>query len=177
MPLYTLGDDSPQDDGVIFVAPNAAVIGKVHLGIDTSVWWSATIRGDTELISVGPETNVQDGAVLHADPGQPTTLGRGVTVGHGATLHGCTVGDYALIGIGATVLNGARIGPRCVIGAHALVPEKAEIPEGSLVLGVPAKVKKALSEEQQAQLEWSARHYVENARRYASGLQPLPAAP
>lgn len=173
MPLYALGEERPTDDGVLFVAPNAAVIGKVHLGENTSVWWSATVRGDTELITLGPDTNVQDNAVIHADPGMPTTLGRGVTVGHGATLHGCTVGDYALIGIGATVLNGARIGARCVIGAHAFVPENTEIPEGSLVLGMPAKVKRSLSDKQQRHLELSAEHYVENARRYAQGLKPL----
>lgn len=173
MTMYALGELVPVNEGVLFIADNAAVIGKVHLARDTSVWFSATIRGDTEEIVIGEGSNVQDGAVIHADPGKPTTVGRGVTVGHGATLHGCTVGDYALIGIGSTVLNGAVIGARSVIGAHALVPEGMEIPDGSLVMGVPGKVKKELSEDQRKYLEFSAQHYVENAKRYAAGLKPL----
>lgn len=173
MSIYQLGDLVPVDEGVLFVAENASVIGKVHLAKDTSVWFAATIRGDTEDIVIGEGSNVQDGAVIHADPGKPTTVGKGVTVGHGATLHGCTVGDYALIGIGSTVLNGAVVGARSVIGAHAMVPEGMEIPEGSLVMGVPGKVKRELSSEQRQYLEFSAQHYVENAKRYAAGLKRI----
>ncbi|GGJ93746.1 gamma carbonic anhydrase family protein [Pseudomonas matsuisoli] len=153
-----------------WVAPSADVIGKVRLDEGSSVWFGAVIRGDNELIHIGKDSNVQDGAVLHTDMGIPLTLGTGVTVGHQAMLHGCEVGDYSLVGIHAVVLNGAKIGKYCVIGANALVAEGKVIPDGSLVVGSPARVMRELTEEQRRGLEASAAHYVENARRYAQGL-------
>ena len=155
-----------------FVAPNATVIGSVVLDDLSSVWFNAVIRGDNEPIVIGPESNIQDGSVLHTDPGKPLTLGRGVTVGHKAMIHGCEIGDYSLIGINAVVLNGAKIGRHCLIGANALVPEGMEIPDGSLVLGSPARIKRELTETQRKELELSARHYVENASRYKQHLVP-----
>lgn len=146
------------------------MIGKVRLDEGASVWFGAVLRGDNELIHIGPDSNVQDGAVLHTDPGSPLTLGRGVTVGHQAMLHGCEIGDGSLIGIHAVVLNGARIGRNCLVGANALVTENAVIPDGSLVLGSPAKVVRTLSDAQQAQLAANAQVYVANARRYLEEL-------
>ena len=153
-----------------FIAPNATVIGSVLLDDQSSVWFNAVLRGDNDLITVGPESNIQDGAVLHTDPGIRLTLGRGVTVGHKAMLHGCEVGDYSLIGINAVVLNGARIGKHCLIGANALIPEGMEVPDGSLVVGSPGSIKRELSDEHRKHLELSARHYVENAARYREHL-------
>lgn len=173
MSVYELDGESPDiSTADVFVAPNAAVIGRVQLAAHSSVWWSATLRGDAERIVIGPRSNVQDGAIIHADPGYPAVLGRGVTVGHRAMIHGATIGDETLVGIGATILNGAKIGRRCLIGAHALITEGAEIPDGSMVLGMPAKVKRALDDSEQARLVFSADHYVENARRYLQGLRP-----
>lgn len=146
------------------------MIGKVRLDEGASVWFGAVLRGDNELIHIGPDSNVQDGAVRHTDPGSPLTLGRGVTVGHQAMLHGCEIGDGSLIGIHAVVLNGARIGRNCLVGANALVTENAVIPDGSLVLGSPAKVVRTLSDAQQAQLAANAQVYVANARRYLEEL-------
>ena len=154
-----------------WIAPTAAVIGKVRLEAGASVWFSAVLRGDNELIHIGENTNVQDGAVMHTDMGWPLTLGKGVTVGHNAMLHGCTVGDYSLIGIGAVILNGAKIGKHCIIGANSLVPEGKEIPGGSLVVGSPAKVIRQLTDQQKSMLEASAANYVNNARRYAENLE------
>jgi carbonic anhydrase/acetyltransferase-like protein (isoleucine patch superfamily) len=172
--LYRLQDDAPtlEGDGH-YVAPNAAVIGRVTLRAGSSVWFSCVLRGDTDPIDVGEGSNIQDGTVIHADPGFPTTIGRNVTVGHKAMLHGCTIGDGSLIGIGAIVLNGARIGRGCLIGANSLVTEGMEIPDGSLVLGSPAKVRKTLDDEQQRALALNADHYVSNAARYAQHLHPL----
>lgn len=153
-----------------FIAPNATIIGSVILDDQSSVWFNAVIRGDNDLITIGPESNIQDGAVLHTDPGIELNLGRGVTVGHKAMLHGCDVGDYSLIGINAVVLNGARIGKHCLVGANALIPEGMEIPDGSLVVGSPATIKRELSDEHRKHLELSARHYVDNAVRYREHL-------
>lgn len=141
---------------------------------DASVWFNVVIRGDNDPIVIGPETNIQDGAVLHTDEGVPMRLGRGITVGHKAMLHGCTVGDYSLIGINAVVLNRAKIGSHCIIGANCLVPEGREIPDGSLVMGIPGKVVRTLTAEERAGLERSARHYVDNARRYRAELYEDP---
>lgn len=154
-----------------FIAPNAAVIGDVTLHENSSVWFSCVLRGDADRIEVGAGSNIQDGTVIHADPGFPTVVGRSVTVGHNAMLHGCTIGDGSLVGINAVVLNGARIGKGCLIGANALVTEGMEIPDGSLVLGSPAKIKTHLSEEQQLGLMHNADHYVGNARRFSAELQ------
>lgn len=154
-----------------FLAHNATVIGAVTLHELVSVWFNVVIRGDAENISIGARSNIQDGSVLHADPGFPLEIGEDVTVGHKAMLHGCKVGDGTLIGINAVVLNGAKIGKGCLIGANALVTEGTEIPDGSMVLGSPAKIKRTLSEEEQAALRLSAAHYVENGQRFRKGLK------
>jgi carbonic anhydrase/acetyltransferase-like protein (isoleucine patch superfamily) len=168
--LYRLDDKQVQLPERYFIADNAVVLGNVALGNDVSIWFNVVIRGDSELIAIGEDSNIQDGAVIHTDPGYPMNLGRGVTVGHKAMLHGCTVGDYSLVGINAVVLNGAKIGSHCIIGAHALVTENMEVPDGSLVLGTPAKIKRQLSSEQQNALELQAQHYVRNGRRFRKGL-------
>ncbi|AHI29742.1 gamma carbonic anhydrase family protein [Marinobacter similis] len=155
-----------------FVADNASVIGSVRLMEKSSVWFNVVIRGDNELITIGPESNVQDGSVLHTDPGIPLTLGRGVTVGHKVMLHGCDIGDYSLIGINAVVLNGAKIGKHCLIGANTLIPEGMEIPDGSMVVGSPGKIKRELNDNQKKMLEMSAEHYVQNGARYLAKLKP-----
>ena len=152
-----------------FIHPEAIVLGDVVLGAQASVWPTAVIRGDSERITVGEESNVQDGAVLHADPGMPCTLGAGVTIGHRAIVHGATVGDGCLIGMGAIVLNGARIGRGSIIGAGALCPERMEVPEGSLVLGVPGRVVRPLSADERARIARGKEAYVELARRHRAG--------
>ena len=169
---YRLGDLRVETHPQSWVAPTATLIGKVRLQAGANVWFGAVLRGDNELIDIGENSNVQDGTVMHTDMGWPLTLGKGVTVGHNAMLHGCTVGDYSLIGIGAVILNGARIGKHCIIGANALVPEGREIPDGSLVVGSPGKVVRELTPAQQQLLEASAAHYVHNAQRYARDLAP-----
>jgi carbonic anhydrase/acetyltransferase-like protein (isoleucine patch superfamily) len=170
--LYELGDDRPRLEGEgHFVAPNAAVIGRVTLRENASVWFSCVLRGDVESIEIGPGSNIQDGTVIHADPGFPAKIGANVTVGHNAMLHGCTIGEGSLIGINAVVLNGAVIGKGCLIGANALVTEGMQIPDGSLVLGSPAAVRKTLSAEQQQALALNAEHYVANAARFARELE------
>jgi len=174
MPLYALEDVAPEVvAGAYWVAPTASVIGRVRLARDVSVWWGAVLRGDMDLIDIGEGTNIQDGAILHTDAGVPLVLGAHVTVGHRAMLHGCTVGEGSLIGIGATVLNRARIGKHCLIGAHALVTEGTEVPDGSLVLGAPAKVVKSVTPAQLAVLQGSGPHYVHNAERYRTRLRKL----
>jgi carbonic anhydrase/acetyltransferase-like protein (isoleucine patch superfamily) len=171
---YRLGDNTPRLlGGGHYIAPNAAVIGRVTLRANASVWFSCVLRGDVEAIEIGEGSNIQDGTVIHADPGYPVHVGANVTVGHNAMLHGCRVGDGSLIGIGAVVLNGARIGRGCLVGAGALVTEGTEIPDGSLVLGSPAKVKKTLSPEQQLALAHNADHYVGNAKRFSEDLEVL----
>ncbi|MFZ5724152.1 MAG: gamma carbonic anhydrase family protein [Pseudomonadota bacterium] len=170
--IYSLGERRVEQRGSNFVAPNATVIGSVVLEKNASVWFNAVIRGDNDLITVGEDSNIQDGSVLHTDPGVPLTIGKGVTVGHLVMLHGCTIGDYSLIGINAVVLNGAKIGRYCIIGANAFVPERAEIPDGSIVMGSPGKVVKQIQDFHKAILEGSALHYVENAKRYRESLRP-----
>ena len=175
MPVYGLGEAVPElpQDGQYWIAPGAVVIGRVILKTNASVWFGAVLRGDNEPITVGQNSNVQDGAVLHTDAGTPLTIGANVTVGHQAMLHGCTVGDNSLIGIGAVVLNGARIGRNCLIGAKALIPEGKDIPDNSLVVGSPGRVLRPVSDEQIVFFAHSAEHYVQNWKRYASGLKPL----
>jgi len=171
--FYELGERTPELVGEgQFVAHNATVIGSVCVMEKASIWFNVVVRGDNELITIGPETNVQDGSVLHTDPGIPLTLGRGVTVGHKVMLHGCRIGDYSLIGINAVVLNGAKIGKHCLIGANTLIPEGMEVPDGSLVVGSPGKIKRELSEAQRKMLEMSAAHYVQNGTRYLQQLKP-----
>jgi len=160
----------PEVDPEAWVAPDAVLIGRVRLLARASVWFRAVLRGDNEPIEVGEESNVQDGCVLHTDPGFPLTLGPRVTVGHLAMLHGCTVGEGSLIGIGAVVLNGARIGRGCLIGAKALVPEGREIPDHSLVLGIPGRVVRTLTPEERESLLENARTYVARSARYRTGL-------
>lgn len=169
--LYRLGDLQVENAGACFIADNATLIGNVKLELDSSVWFNVVIRGDSERITIGPESNVQDGAVLHTDPGYELTLGRGVTIAHKAMLHGCDVGDHSLIGINAVVLNGAKIGKHCLIGANALVPEGMVVPDGSMVLGSPAKIKRQLSPEQQEGLMLGAQHYVQNGHRFSEQLE------
>jgi carbonic anhydrase/acetyltransferase-like protein (isoleucine patch superfamily) len=172
--FYSLGQRKPEKDGDgQFVAHNATVIGSVKLMERSSIWFNVVIRGDNELITIGPESNIQDGSVLHTDPGIPLTIGRGVTVGHKAMLHGCQIGDYSLIGINAVVLNGAKIGKHCLIGANTLIPEGMEIPDGSMVIGSPGKVRRELNDSQKKILEFSAAHYVKNAERYLADLQQV----
>jgi carbonic anhydrase/acetyltransferase-like protein (isoleucine patch superfamily) len=168
--IYRLEDRRVQRHGETFIAPNATVIGSVVLHDCASVWFNVVIRGDNDPIVIGERTNVQDGSILHTDLGVPLTLGRGVTVGHMVMLHGCTVGDYSLIGINAVVLNRAKIGSHCIIGANALIPEGKEIPDGSLVMGSPGKVVRSLTDQERTMLHASSDHYVENFRRYVSGL-------
>jgi len=157
-----------------FVADNATLIGDVVLEDRTSVWFNAVLRGDVERLHVGAGSNVQDGTVVHADPGYPVRIGEHVTVGHMCMLHGCTIGDNSLIGIGAVILNGARIGRNCIVGAKALVSEGKEIPDNSLVIGVPGRVRRELGEEEIAGLEKAAASYVERLRRYRAGLRARP---
>ena len=171
--FYQLGDRRPSKGNDVFVADNAKVIGTVELSDRSSVWFGAILRGDNDWIRIGEASNVQDGAVLHTDPGYELRLGQGVNVGHKAMLHGCEVGDYSLLGINAVVLNGAKIGKHCIIGANALIPEKMEIPDGSLVVGSPAKIKRQLTSPQMQMLEAGAAHYVANAMRYLQSLQEI----
>lgn len=173
MALYQLDDLVPQLAEGAWVADSAQVIGKVVLEENASVWFGAVLRGDTEELRIGCGSNIQDGSVVHADSGFPTLIGRNVTVGHHVTLHGCTVGDNSLIGIKSVVLNGAKIGKNCLVGAGALVTEGKEFPDGSLIIGSPARAVQQLTPEQIAGLERSARHYVENARRFKNGLAKL----
>lgn len=156
-----------------FIADSAQLIGSVVLENNASVWFNTVIRADNDVITIGENSNVQDGSVLHTDAGIPLTLGKGVTVGHKAMLHGCDVGDYTLVGINAVILNGARIGKHCIIGANALIPEGMVIPDGSMVLGSPGKIKKELTQEQKKQLELSAAHYVKNFKHYKKNLKPM----
>lgn len=169
--IYSLGDDHVQVADGVFVAPGAHVIGKVVLQKNSSVWFNSVVRGDCGIITIGENSNVQDGSVLHTDVDVPLTIGIGVTIGHKATLHGCEIGDYTLIGINSVVLNGAKIGKYCVIGANSLITENMQIPDGSLVMGSPAKVIKPLLEQHQIMLEKSAQHYVENAERFSTELK------
>jgi len=173
MAVYELDNIAPRIHDTAWVADSAQVMGNVELGADASVWFGAIIRGDTEVIRIGAGTNIQDASVLHADIGKPLTIGANVTVGHKVMLHGCTVGDGSLIGIGAIVLNGAKIGKGCIVGAGALVTEGKEFPDGSMIIGSPAKVVRSLSEDQQTALAQSAVHYIENAKRFRQGLHKI----
>lgn len=173
MAIYELDGVAPRVPASAWVADSAQVMGNVELGGDASIWFGAVIRGDTEVIRIGDRSNIQDGSVLHADIGKPLTIGNDVTVGHKVMLHGCTIGDGSLIGIGAVVLNGARIGKGCIVGAGALVTEGKEFPDGSMIIGSPAKSVRELTAEQQRGLVMSAVHYVDNAKRFKSGLKQI----
>jgi carbonic anhydrase/acetyltransferase-like protein (isoleucine patch superfamily) len=175
MPLYALDDREPEiaDPERLWIAPDAHVIGRVRLGPDVGIWFGAVLRGDNEPIELGEAVNVQEGAMLHTDMGFPMTVGARVTVGHHAILHGCAIGEESLIGMGATILNGARIGRHCLVGANALVTEGKAFPDGSLIVGAPARAIRTLSEEAIEGLRRSAEGYVRNARRFRSGLRRL----
>ncbi len=175
MTVYALDGVSPDlpEEGACWIAPSASVIGKVRLERFASVWFGAVIRGDNELITIGENSNVQDGAVMHTDPGLPLTVGRNCTIGHKAILHGCTIGDNTLVGMGAVILNRAKIGNNCLIGANALITEGKEIPDNSLVMGQPGKIAGELNEEAIAKLRRSAETYVRNWQRYARGLTAI----
>lgn len=177
-PLYTLDGVAVElRGGGHYVAPGAILVGRIVLEDRATVWFGAIARGDNEPIVVGPSSNVQDGAVLHADPGFPLTIGAHCTIGHQAMLHGCTIGDGSLVGIKAVVLNGARIGRECLIGANALVPEGKAIPDRSLVVGSPGRVVRTLTDEDVAGLRRAAGVYVANGARYRAGLRPDPRDP
>ena len=171
--IYALGDIEPEFQGEYWIADNATVLGKVVLGNDVSVWFNAVLRGDNEFITVGEGSNIQDGVVLHTDVGTPLTIGKGVTVGHQAMLHSCSIGDNSLIGINAVILSRAKIGKDCLIGANTLMPEGKEIPDGSLVMGSPGKIVRELDEDAIEGLIESARGYVSNGKRYSKDLKPL----
>lgn len=177
MLIYRLDGVTPEVSAEVFIADTARVIGRVSLGARASVWFGAVLRGDNEPIVVGENSNVQEGAVLHTDPGFPLRVGSGVTIGHQAMLHGCTVGDGSLIGIQAVVLNGARIGRNCLVGAGALVTEGKEFPDGSLIIGSPARAVRELTPEQIARLRTNAEIYVEKARLYRTSLQGVGTTP
>ena len=171
MAIYQLGEHAPEIDASSFVADSAILIGKVTLEANASVWYGATLRGDNERITIGENSNVQEGTVMHTDMGFPLTLGKNVTVGHQAMLHGCTVGDGSLIGIQAVILNGARIGKGCLVGAGALVTEGKEFPDHSLILGSPAKVVRTLTEEDLLRLQASAASYVARGQMFKAQLK------
>ncbi|MFO1132641.1 MAG: gamma carbonic anhydrase family protein [Hyphomicrobiales bacterium] len=175
MTAYALDGVSPDlpEEGAYWIAPSASVIGRVKLERFASVWFGAVIRGDNELITIGENSNVQDGAVMHTDPGLPLTVGRNCTIGHKAILHGCAIGDNTLVGMGAVILNRAKIGNNCLIGANALITEGKEIPDNSLVMGQPGKIAGELNEEAIAKLRRSAETYVRNWQRYARGLTAI----
>jgi carbonic anhydrase/acetyltransferase-like protein (isoleucine patch superfamily) len=173
MAIYQLGADAPQIDPSAWVADSANVIGKVTLGANATVWYGVTLRGDNERITIGADSNVQEGTVMHTDMGFPLTLGSGVSIGHMAMLHGCTVGDGALIGIQAVIMNGAKIGNGCLVGAGALVTEGKEFPDNTLILGSPAKAVRTLAEADIAKLREIADGYVKRGKLYQTELKKI----
>jgi carbonic anhydrase/acetyltransferase-like protein (isoleucine patch superfamily) len=168
---YSLGERRVQCLGNYYIAPTATVIGSVVLGDDASVWFNAVVRGDNDRITIGERSNIQDGSVLHTDDGVPLTLGKEVTVGHMVMLHGCTIGDGSLIGIKSVILNRARIGKQCLIGANSLITEGKEIPDRSLVVGSPGKVIRQLTDAEAQYLLWNAEHYVEKIKHYLAAFK------
>ena len=173
MAIYALDDVAPLISDSAWVADSAQVIGRVELAADASVWFGSVIRGDSDSIRIGSRTNIQDASVLHTDEGIPLTVGDDVTNGHRVMLHGCTIGDGSLIGIGAVVLNKAKIGKGCLVGAGSLVTEGKEFPDGSMIMGSPARMIRQLTPEQIEGIRNIARHYVENASRFRSGLKKI----
>jgi carbonic anhydrase/acetyltransferase-like protein (isoleucine patch superfamily) len=171
--IYALGNTKPQMRGDFFIAESASVIGDVVLENNVSIWFGAVLRGDNDLITVGANTSIQDNCVVHADPGFPVAIGRNVTVGHMAMVHGCSVGDGTLVGIKSVILNGAVIGKDCLIGANALIPEGKVIPDRSLVLGSPGKIMRQLSDEDVARIQEGVMHYVEKIKRYREQLKAI----
>ncbi|WP_331374544.1 gamma carbonic anhydrase family protein [Sinorhizobium chiapasense] len=175
MPFFALGSLRPQTpaEGRYWVAPDANLIGHVEIGEDVGIWFGATLRGDNEPIRIGARTNIQEAVIIHVDPGFPTTIGEGCTIGHRAIIHGCSIGDNSLIGMGATVLNGAQIGRNCLVGANALITEGKQFPDNSLIVGAPAKAIRTLDDAAVERLKRSAEHYVKNWQRYAAQLTRL----
>jgi carbonic anhydrase/acetyltransferase-like protein (isoleucine patch superfamily) len=174
MAIYALDGAAPRlpGEGRFWIAPDASVIGQVELGEDVGVWFGAVLRGDGEPIVIGAESNIQELTVVHTDPGCPVAVGRGCTIGHRAILHGCTIGNNTLVGMGAIILNRAHIADDCIVGAGALVTEGREVPAGSLLMGVPAKVVRPLTPDEIGRNRISAAHYVANWKRFANGLRP-----
>jgi carbonic anhydrase/acetyltransferase-like protein (isoleucine patch superfamily) len=171
--IYSLGQHEVETDGDnFFVAPNASVIGRVTLGTDANIWFGAVVRGDGNTISIGARSNVQDTAVIHIDDDAPTVIANDVTIGHAAVVHGCTIGQFSLIGIGATILSHAVIGEYCIVGAGALITERKEFPDRSLIIGAPARVARQVSDAEIESLRRSAEHYAELGREYREKLQP-----
>jgi carbonic anhydrase/acetyltransferase-like protein (isoleucine patch superfamily) len=175
MAIYRLGDDTPRIAASAWVADSASVIGRVDVGDASSIWYGAVLRGDNDRIVVGARTNLQDGCVVHTDSGIEMTLGSGCTIGHQAMLHGCTIGDGTLVGMQAVILNGAKIGRHCIVGAGALVTEGKQFPDGVLIVGTPAKVVRELTPGQVARLAWSAAHYVDQMHRHRTTLERIDA--
>ncbi|MBG0810167.1 gamma carbonic anhydrase family protein [Methylosinus sp. H3A] len=175
MPLYKLDGVAPRlpASGRFWVAADARIIGRVQLDEDANIWFGCVLRGDNEWITVGARSNIQDNSVLHTDMGFPLTIGADCTIGHGVILHSCIIGEASLIGMGSTILNGAKIGRNCLVGANSLVTENKEFPDNSLIVGAPARVVRTLDEGALARNLESAKHYVENAERYAKGLEPI----
>ncbi|HSD43896.1 MAG TPA: gamma carbonic anhydrase family protein [Burkholderiales bacterium] len=173
MPIYSLGECKVEIRGPdVYIAPNASLIGSVIVGNECTFWFNAVVRGDNDLVTIGDRTNVQDGCVVHPDPGIPVTIGSNVSVGHMAMVHGCTIGDGSLIGIGAVILNHAVIGKNCLVGAKTLIPERKTFPDGVLILGQPGKVVRELRSEELEMLRQSAESYVKKGRRYRSEFAP-----
>lgn len=173
MTVYKLGSVAPAVAPTAYIAPNATLVGNVVLADEVGVWFGATLRGDNEAISIGSRTNVQDLAVLHTDIGYPLTIGRGVTVGHQSTVHGCIIGDGSLIGIQAVILNGAVIGKQCLIGAGALITERKTFPDRSVIIGKPAKVVREITDAELFQISEGVAHYVRQIARYRTGILTL----
>jgi len=175
MPIYALDGVSPTlpPEARFWIAPDAHLVGNVHIDVDVSIWFGAAVRGDNDRISIGARTNIQDGCLLHVDRGYPLQIGAGCTIGHHAIVHGCAIGDNTLIGMGATVLNGVKVGCNCLVGANSLLTEHKIFPDDSLIIGSPARVVRKLNDKDIAQLHDTAALYIRNWRRYASGLEPV----
>jgi len=169
--IFDLGEQKPNIADGVFVAPSAVLIGDVKLHPDSSIWFGAVLRGDIERITIGRGSNIQDGTVCHTDPTNPCTVGEYVTVGHMAMLHGCAIGDNSLIGIGATLMNGSAVGKECIVGAHSLITEGKQFPDGVVIMGSPAKVVRELNDDDRAKLRANAERYVRRARRYLQELR------
>jgi carbonic anhydrase/acetyltransferase-like protein (isoleucine patch superfamily) len=173
MPIYQLGESAPEIDPSAYLTDTAIVIGKVRIDAQASIWFGATLRGDNELIAIGEGSNVQEGCTLHTDPGYPLTVGKNVTIGHQAMLHGCTVGEGSLIGIQAVILNGAKIGKNCLVGAGALVTEGKEFPDNSLIIGSPAKAVRTLTEEDIQRMHGNSANYAKRGQAYKTQLKRI----
>ncbi len=175
MPVYSLGEKKPQlpDEGLYWVAPDAHVIGNVILGRDVGVWFGSVLRGDNDLIKIGNESNIQENTIIHVDPGCPVTIGKNCTIGHNAIIHGCTIGNNSLIGMGSTILNNAKIGNNCLVGAGSLVTENKEFPDGSLIVGSPAKAVRELSQEMIDNMTNSSKHYVTNFKKFVKEMSKI----